>query len=74
MGVTGHQGPGIDFGFSIRSKISEAGYEILSIIFIIEYFSLFYPPDDNPTERGTKHRGHPDELGGAYLLLISFRI
>lgn len=47
MGVIGHQGPSVYFGFSIRSKISEAGYEILSIIFIIEYFSLFYPPDDN---------------------------
>ena len=73
MGVIGHQGPGIDFGFSIRSKIFEAGYEILLIIFIIGYFSLFYSPDDNPAERGTKIRGHPDELGGAYLVLINFR-
>jgi len=47
MGVIGHQGPGIDFGFCIRGKISKAGYKILSVILIIDYFSLFYPPDDN---------------------------
>jgi len=43
-------------------------HKIIAVFIVSEYLSAFYPPDNNPAERGIKHPGHPVGLILAWIV------